>query len=914
MNTFYFSRNLAVITFIMFSSIGFSQNTKPTWTKISKEKALEGKVVSGKHKQSKVIYYELKLEDIKPILINASKQKSIETSNAIITLPNSEGTMESYKLIEASILDTEFQKKHPSIQTFEGESNKDKGTKIRLSLTPQGLHAMILNANNKTEFIDPVDYGSNNYVVYKKADLKNIDEGFTCYFKDDSSAAKTNTSLKSTASLNANDGILRTYELALACTVEYSAYHINLAGLNNGTDQQKKDAVLSAMVVTMNRVNGIFKRDLSLTMTLIDNTSIIFLYEPDGYTNNNGEAMLTENQSIIDANIGSANYDIGHVFSTGGGGLASVNSPCVSTNKAKGVTGLTSPIGDVFDVEFVTHEMGHQFGAEHTWSASSGNCTTAQWSTTSSYEPGSGSTIMGYAGLCTPQNVQANGDDYFHQKSLQMIWANITNGNSSGCDTETSTGNSAPSANAGNNYSIPISTPYKLTGSSSDPDGTNTHTYNWEQYDLASSQITISESNATGALVRSIKPSTSPVRYIPNLPDLLITGGSTNWEKLPSVSRTMNFQFTVRDNDSRGGQTATDNMSISVINTGSAFEITSQNTASLSYPSGSTQTVTWNVSGTASAPINTSKVNIKLSTDGGLTYNTTLLALTDNDGSADITFPQGVTAAFCRIMIEADPNENIFFAINKEDFALGYTISKTCNEYAGGSNLPLNLIDNNNSLQTSVINVNETNLISDINVGIDVTHPYIGDLQVSILSPEGTQIDLITQGLCSSENNLKITFDDDTIDDINCSSTNNNEIYKPVEALSSLNNENPFGNWTLGIADLASGDTGTLNAWTIEVCYTTITLDDNNFNTFEKNVAVYPNPNNGEFRVTFKNTSARDTNLMVYDLNARLIFSKNYNNVVDFNEVISLSHLQSGMYILNINDGLATSTKKIIIK
>ncbi|WP_027137924.1 T9SS type A sorting domain-containing protein [Gaetbulibacter saemankumensis] len=893
--------------------IASAQSNNPLWIKISKSSAMQGKAATGKHKIiEESNYYELNTENMRSILANAANLKNPSTSNIIISVPNTQDDFEPFRIVESSILEPTFQASFPNIRTYEGESIKNPGTKIRLSMTPKGLHSMIMYANKSTEFIDPVSYGGKNYVVYKKTDLKNFTKDFTCHFIDNPSASKNQLSNKSSSAMNANDGILRSYDLALACTQEYANYHINANGYNGGNIDIKKDIVIAAMAVTMNRVNGIFKRDLSIEIIMINNRDIIFLSEPDGYDNTASNAMLDQNQSIIDTAIGSANYDIGHLFSTSFGGIAMLNSPCNNNNKAKGITGLENPVGDVFDVEFVAHEMGHQFGAPHTWSADSGSCDPAsEWSASNAYEPGSGSTIMSYAGLCTPENVQTNGDDYFHQKSIQMIWTNITGGTSSVCDTETATGNTAPTANAGNNYSIPVSTPYKLTGSSMDADGTGSHTYTWEQFDLAPSQGSISESNTSGPLVRSYPPSSSPVRYIPNLEDLATSNGSTTWEKLASVNRSMNFQFTVRDNDSRGGQTDADGMVISIVNSNGPFQVTSQNDATLSYPKGSTQTITWDVANTDLNPINTSQVNIRLSTDGGLTYPT-LLTTTANDGSADVTFPANIAAPYCRIMVEADPSENIFFAINKENFALGYTISTTCTVYEGGSNLPLPITDNSTEFSTSTIAVSESTTISDINVSVDINHTYKGDLQITLLSPQNSQTNLLTAGYCGA-GSLNITFDDDA-NTLDCNNSENNETYKPVNPLSIFNGENPSGNWTLGIVDLAAEDTGTLESWSIKLCTTTISLSNTTFENTQKDLKVFPNPNHGEFTVTFKNSKASNVNLEIFDLRGRLIYIEQYTDVIDFNESINLNHLQSGMYILNISDGPRNSTKKIIIE
>ncbi|RED50588.1 zinc-dependent metalloprotease [Seonamhaeicola aphaedonensis] len=906
----------------LFSINFYAQENSSIWVKTSRENALKESKLSQKEEIKKAKYYQLDLVRLSTLLKNIpSRKNSKKTSGIILSFPDKNGQLQPYRIKEAPLFEENFQEKHPNMRCYIGEHVNNSGAMIRFSITPKGFHGMTLSPTKPVEFIDPVSYGTKNYMIYAKADLEPNKNSFECKFIDDLNQAKLSSNIKALESLNANDGTLRTYELALACTAEYAEYHWGSNGANlppGASDTNKKNAVIAAMMVTMNRVNGIFERDLSLTMTMVDNTSIIFLDpDTDPYENTVNQTMLNANQTAIDNALGSNGYDIGHVFCTDNGGLATLNGPCNSVTKAKGATGLPNPTGDVFDVEYVAHEMGHQFGARHTWSSENGACVVAdppnqQWSPSSSYEPGSGSTIMAYAGLCAPDNVQSNGDDYFHQISIQEIWANIS---SNSCDEESSAGNNAPIANAGNDYSIPISTPYKLTGSSSDDDGTGTHTFTWEQYDLAASQGSITESSTTGPLVRSLYPTTNPVRYIPSFEDLRISNGSTTWEKLASVPRTLNFQLTVRDNGSgvsAYGQTATDGMQVNVVNNGGAFKVTSQNTLGISYTVGSTQTVEWDVAGTDSNPINTTNVNIKLSIDGGLTYPYLLLDSTSNDGSAEVTLPAGVAAPFCRIMVEADPAENIFFNINEVDFAIGYTVTETCNIYSGGTDLPLTIIDGGSSFQRSKITVSESTSITDINIGVDITHTYKGDLQIALLSPQSTAINLITPGSCSS-GSLIITFDDyaSTID---CANTEGNEVYKPENPLSTFNGENPSGDWDLGVIDLATDDTGTLNSWFIELCTTTVTLSNPDFYDFVNNLTVFPNPNRGDFTVKFSNASASTIDLEIYDLRGRTIYSKEYLNVTSFNESINMSHAQSGMYILNVSDGIRKTTKKIIIR
>ncbi len=647
------------IFLIVFSA--HTQDNQGFWSKTSKQRAAQGKQLIRKTDPEKALYYQLDIEKLKGFLSDTPKRLSFKgASGIIVDFPNSDGGFDAFSIKEASILEPDFQAKHPELKTYIGQHINNPSTVIRFSITPKGLHSMTLSSAIGTQFIDPYTQDNNHYIVYNKGDLPALEKEFQCFLPDDMTVAeKTNT--KTEAFRNANDGMLRTFRLAIASTIEYSAFHWTAAGLTAGdTEANKKNAVLAAMVVTMNRVNGIFERDLSLTMTMVDNSSIIFI-DSDSFSNDDANALINESQSVINAAILPANYDIGHTFSTGGGGLASLNSPCDNGRKASGITGSSVPVGDAYDIDFVAHEMGHQFGAPHTFNGNAGNCADNRTGS-NAYEPGSGTTIMAYAGICAPENVQNRADAYFHQKSLQMMWDNITTGIST-CATQTPTGNSAPVANAGSDYTIPISTPYRLTGSSTDADGTGSHTYTWEQYDLGPSGLPL-ETNTSGPLVRSFEGTTNPVRSIPKYSGYLASGGSTTWEKLPSVNRSMNFALTVRDNDVSGGQTDVDFMTVTV-NSTVPFSVTNP----VTWAQGSNATIEWVVGQTADAgSINCQNVNIKLSTDGGLTFPTTIASNTPNDGSFDYTVPAMADTTTARLLIEAA--DNIFYDISDFNFSI----------------------------------------------------------------------------------------------------------------------------------------------------------------------------------------------------------------------------------------------------
>lgn len=908
MNKFYIKINLSFSLIILILSSTFAQSQNSLWTKTTSSKASALEKVFRKTEPSASSFYQLDINAFKSILQNAPRRADISgLSKVIVEFPTVDNKFESFRVMEASVMNLELQDQFPDIRSYVGQSVDRPSDLIRFSITPQGLHTMLLSSEKGTQFIDPYTKNGNFYMVYAKRNLPSLEDPWICEFVDSDETAERAIEFDLDAARNANDGMLRTYELALACTIEYSAFHINAAGLAGGTLAQRKAAVLAAMNVTMTRVNGIYEQDLSLTMVIVPNNLSIIFVDSDNFDNNNTSTLINQSQSVIDQIIGSSNYDIGHTFSTGGGGAATLNTPCVNGSKARGVTGLTSPVGDAYDIDFVAHEMGHQFGSNHTFNGSTGNCETER-SASNAYEPGSGTTVMAYAGICAPQNVQGSSDDYFHQRSLVTIWANISSGNSSSCPTNTPTGNSAPTAEAGPNYLIPILTPYKLTASSTDPNGIASHTFTWEQYDLGPAGVP-TETTVSGPLVRSFKGTSNPTRVIPRLEDLILNQGSTTWEKLVSVARPINFRVTVRDNAAAGGQTAVDNMMATTVAGAGPFVVTSQSSDNISWAGNSNETITWNVAGTTGNGINTANVNILLSTDGGLTYPITLASNTPNDGSQIITVPN-IQEPYCRVMVEAAGN--IFFNINSKNFAVGVTVSTTCTPYSATPNLPIT--DNGGDFtQVSDINVPTSSVITDVNIGVNITHPYIGDLIVGVLSPGGTQVRLMNPNDCDSEDNLIVKFDDNGAT-FNCAATGGNQVYRSLQQpLSNWNGQNTLGNWRMGVGDFAAQDTGTFNSWFVEVCQTVVTplsVDEFSADSF----SLFPNPNSGTFTIKLKSFSGKDIQVHVYDVRGRSIFKNSYNNTSDITQEINLNNVQSGMYLVNVSDGDKQVTKKIIIE
>ncbi len=460
------------------------------------------------------------------------------------------------------------------------------------------------------------------------------------------------------------EGQLRTYRTAIATTGEYTTFH-------GGTVA----AGLAAVVTALNRVNGVYEKEASIRMVLIANNDLLIYTNAstDPYSNTNGNAMLSQNITTCNNIIGSANYDIGHVFSTGGGGVAYLGSVCGS-QKAGGVTGLPSPTGDPFYIDYVAHEMGHQYGGNHTFNSTTGSCGGGNRNAGTAYEPGSGSTIMAYAGICSPNNLQNNSDPYFVAKSLDEI-IQFSNGGGNSCAVVTNTGNNNPVVTLGpGGQTIPISTPFTLTGTATDPNN-DPLTYCWEQYDLGPAGSWNAPSG-NAPLFRSFNPVTTGTRTFPKLSSLL-NNVQVIGEVLPTYTRNLSFVLVARDNKAGGGGVGFEYISYAVTASAGPFLVTSPNTA-VTLNANLPQTITWDAANTNIAPVNCANVNIKLSTDGGNTFETTLAANTPNDGNATVNLPM-VSTTTARIKIEAA--DNIFFDISNTNFSIT-TVSGISNQSA----------------------------------------------------------------------------------------------------------------------------------------------------------------------------------------------------------------------------------------
>lgn len=658
-------KNFIICLALLSSTYAFSQ--KNLWKEMNAKGAANLDLVDRSSTPTEYKIFNLDQVQAKPFLA------SLRTTETIVTFPNEDGTFTNYKVKDASIMHPDLQAKYANIRSFVGES-LDKTQKIRFSFSPQqGLHAIIFKTDGGVSYIDSYSKDLNNYIVYNR---KHIENTLTtvCHTEDavqNGLIDELESQIKNNKPVN--DGLMRKYRLALATTIEYSKYHVNRANGLTLTEDEQKAIVMEAINVAMTRVNGVYEKELSVTMELIPNNDKIIFITTDEYTNDDGRSMLGENQRVVDAAIGKDNYDVGHVFSTGGGGVAYLRSPC-GVSKAGGVTGLGAPINDAFYIDFVAHEMGHQFGAPHTFNNSCGN----NISTSTSVEPGSGSTIMAYAGICPP-NVSRNSDPYFANISIENIESFITS-TSGSCSINKAITNTAPVVTVEKGlYLIPHSTAFVLDAKAVDAESDQL-SYVWEQADPTRGELMPPVSgNKKGPMFRSWLPVKESYRYFPKLSKIVNNQivfetnpylapasqlPNNNWEVVPNNARKLNFTVLVRDNNVLGGQTGQGKVRVELVEAG-PFVVTSQ-TENTIWRKNETQTITWDVASTNIEPINTSHVTILLSLDGGVTFDYVLAENVNNSGTYTFNVPAGLETEKARLMIKAVGN--VFLAVNKVDF------------------------------------------------------------------------------------------------------------------------------------------------------------------------------------------------------------------------------------------------------
>ena len=762
-------------------------------------------------------------------LLQIAYRAELESAEAFeLDLPDLEGGFHSFEFVPSWVLSPNLQRKIPNLRFFHGRALRDATTVAQLELTPTGLTAQVQSSRGRW-LISALDKNQKDIVgvypadktPYASQERQCLVEHTRDFSKKPSPVMSPNRSaIRHLRSLGAVD---RIYRLAVAVTGEYGAYH-----------GATTESALAAVATTINRVNSIFQRELSIQFQLIDDNDSLIYVDPDTdpFTGNNDtEILIDESQSVIDDVIGSAAYDVGHTFSTGPGGMATLSSPCIDSVKASGVTGLTNPVGDAFDVDYVAHELGHQFGMYHTFNSL---VCARNRSASSAFEPGSGTTIMGYAGNCGADNVQSNSDAIFHSYSFEQAANFIESGGGASCGSAQSSNNSAPIVSAGADFAVPARTPLVIEGSGSDGDGDDLK-YLWEQRDLGPAAALSAADDGAIPLFRVFDREVGAKRYLPALPRV-VSGTSDNAEKMPRKARVMDFVLTARDE--RGG-VSSDTMQIEVIAppiVGPSFALTEPNGGEVL---GSAATVRWNVGDTNSSPISTDQVEIFLSSDGGENFSDTAFAVVPNTGYARVTFPSGVNTSAARMMPKG--RDNIFFDVSDADFTLNSSASPTpeipapsnvsvasgdssaqinftapavsqankfeaqCTASASSQNLSAavspGLAFSYDQSATSTLSFNSAGLVSaaGLEVTVDISHSYIGDVGLALTAPSGTTL-VLRDGGGGSADDIVGTYP---------------TTLTPLSSVGALAGESLTGDWTLTATDNYEGDDGVINSWSL---------------------------------------------------------------------------------------------------
>lgn len=884
---------------LMLPFLGYSQWTRTELRSQKVKKSQEKLEFSG--------LYALNSDQLRQTLKNAPVRFSNE-KGVVISLPAASGKLERFQVWEYSNMAPELQAKFPDIRSYVGTGLEDPSAYVRFSLSPVGFSSMITRSGI-SEFIEPYTEDRTIYAVFDSNARRGQDkEAFECATPN---KPEIKNSEKKSGAVNKKVAGFNIFRLAITCTAEYAEYHLTAAGTPaTATEAQKKAVVLSAMNATLTRLNGVFEKDLSLHFNLVaNNDAVIFVDSTSpSYPYTASDEQNQAGQTTITNLIGAANYDMGHIFDREDGNGYAPGDICDDATKAMGWTASNFPEGDNFDIDYVAHEMGHQLGANHTFSYS-----TASGNLASLVEPGSGSTIMAYTGITSNYDVQFNSNDYFHGFSVQEIKDRI---NSVACGTNTPFADPAPAINAGADYVIPKSTAFVLKGTSTDPN-TASYTYTWEQMDSGSSQTGNNSipylNKPSGPTFRSVVPVSTPVRYFPDFNKVLAGVLATKWETVSGVGRSLNFALTVRNNSITAPQTSKDAMMITVNNASGPFKVTAP-AFGQSAASGSAVNVTWDVANTTQAPVSTSNVNIKLSTDGGQTF-TTIAANTPNDGSEQVTIPAGSTATNAYIMVEAVGN--IYYAVSPS-FVIDYTVQgESCTTYTyGGPVVPITDGPGGAAAIASPkvsapLMVNNPGIITKIKVTPSVTHTYVSDVSLGIEGPMGTSA-LIWNRQCGSQDNITATFSD-TGNTVVCATPIQGEA-KSNESLGIFVGQPAQGQWKLFASDNYTGDTGTINGWTLQVCTRqTQSLGIKETNSpLADDIKIYPNPSDGNFFVKSQNIKG-EVKINMFDSSGRLIYTSAYksegNTTKEFNV-----NVPKGVYVISINSSKGTYNSKLIIK
>ncbi|MFB2871159.1 hypothetical protein CF104_09795 [Aeromonas jandaei] len=595
--------------------------------------------------------YDVRAEKVRVVV----PDKAFEAGHfaRVLTLPLPDGTTVQFDVHPNALLPEPLAQRYPSINTYSGKAIDRTTDSGRFDVTIHGFHGMFTH-QGRTFYIDPLQDGF-SYVVYEQQDA---------WRRQDADQVLAPHGIERERAVLVDGNLRKRYTIAISATGEYTQFH-------GGT----KAAALAAIATLLNRVNEVYRRDVGAEFQLAADTDKVIFTDPatDPFTNSTQDLTINQTQQAL---LLSPGFDVGHVLTTSGGGLATLGALCNPFSRSQGMTGSPQPTGDAFYIDYVAHELGHQMGAEHSFNGTSGSCGSGR-EASSAWEPGSGSSIMAYAGICGDEDLQSNSSPFFHSKSIEQIRTKMASQPS--CGTNLVLSNNAPVVDAGVDRVIPANTAFTLSGSAVDLDG-NPLSYSWEELDLgtASTSSATMVDDGSRPLFRMLSPTQSTSRSLPAMSSL-IAGVLAKGEAWPTTSRDLQFRLVVRDGQ---GAVSSDEMVVQVVNTGAIFAITAPLAGKM--VAGATQTLSWNVAGTNQAPINCQKVDVALTQDSGSNW-TTLVAGVPNSGSASITLPTPLASG---ALLRLSCSDNIFFALNtaaRASSASGSSTGSTTTVSSGSS-------------------------------------------------------------------------------------------------------------------------------------------------------------------------------------------------------------------------------------